>query len=124
MMRSVVLVLRLLPRRPGASRLVAAVEPGLPAAAQPRHYLSLRTAAPDLTYRVSGDPRTCFSLLFSTQESFSGFLDTARDMKNIHTFDDKGLAVGPNGEFEMIFSAKRPAGYTGNWATITPAPTP
>ena len=74
----------------------------------------------DLTYRVSGNRGTCHSLVFSTQHGFAGFVDTFGEMKSIHTFDDKGLKVGPNGELELIFSAKRPTSYTGNWAPITP----
>src|SRR5580704_5944408 len=53
----------------------------------------------DLTYRVSGNRGTCFSLLFSTQQGFSGFVDTFAEMSHIHTFDDKGLKIAPDGEF-------------------------
>lgn len=74
----------------------------------------------DLSYRVSGNRGTCFSLLFSTQHNFSGFVDTFAEMTHIHTFDDKGLQVGPDGEFEILFSAKRPDNYNGNWAPLTP----
>ena len=74
----------------------------------------------DLTYRVSGNRGTCHQLLFSTQEKFAGFVDSYAEMKDVRTFDDKELDVGPNGEVEIIFSARRPAGYTGNWAEITP----
>jgi hypothetical protein len=74
----------------------------------------------DLTYRISGDRGTCNSLVFSTQHGFSGFVDSQAEMTNIHTFDVKKMKVGPNREFELILSQERPAGYTGNWAKITP----
>jgi len=74
----------------------------------------------DLTYRISGDRGTCNSLVFSTQHGFSGFVDSQAEMRNIHTFDVKDMKVGPNREFELILSRERPAGYTGNWASITP----
>lgn len=74
----------------------------------------------DLTYRVSGNRGTCHSLVFSTQHGFAGFVDSFGEMKNVRTFDDKGLTIGPEGELELIFSATRPTGYVGNWAPITP----
>jgi hypothetical protein len=74
----------------------------------------------DLTYRISGDRGTCNSLVFSTQHGFSGFVDSITEMANIHTFDVQGMKVGPDGEFEIVLSQERPAGYTGNWAKITP----
>jgi hypothetical protein len=74
----------------------------------------------DLTYRVSGDRGTCHSVVFSTQQGFSGFVDTFGEVRDVHTFDDKNLKIGPNRELEIIFSVKRPAGYTGNWAPLTP----
>jgi hypothetical protein len=74
----------------------------------------------DLTYRISGDRGTCNSLVFSTQHGFSGFVDTFAEMHNIHTFDVKKLQIGADRHFELILSQQRPAGYTGNWAPITP----
>ena len=74
----------------------------------------------DLSYKISGDRGTCQNLVFSTQHGFSGFVDTIGEMRNIHTFDVRGMHVGPNGEFELVLSQERPAGYTGNWAKITP----
>ena len=74
----------------------------------------------DLTYRISGDRGTCQSLVFSTQHGFSGFVDTTAEMQHIQTLDAKNMKIGPNREFELILSQERPAGYTGNWAKITP----
>lgn len=74
----------------------------------------------DLTYRVSGNRGTCHALLFSTQKGFAGFVDTYAGMADIVTFDDKDLKIDPDGEFEIIFSARRPHGYAGNWKPITP----
>jgi hypothetical protein len=74
----------------------------------------------DLTYRVSGDRGTCHSVVFSTQTGFTGFVGTYAGMSNFHTFDDTGLKIGPDNHLEIIFSAKRPAGYTGNWAPLGP----
>ena len=75
----------------------------------------------DLTYRVSGNRGTCHSLAFSTQEGFTGFVGDCQDMKDVRTFDSKSLGIVPAADFEIIFSQKRLAGYTGLWAEITPA---
>lgn len=74
----------------------------------------------DLSYKISGDRGTCHGLVFSTQEGFSGSVEKADEVKDVQIIDAKDLKVGPNGEFELILSQKRPAGYTGNWAPILP----
>jgi hypothetical protein len=74
----------------------------------------------DLTYRVSGNRGTCNSLVFSTTAGTLGIVDSFAQINDINTFDAKHLKIGPNGEIEIIFSAKRPAGYDGNWAPLTP----
>lgn len=73
----------------------------------------------DLTYRVSGKRGTCHSLVFSTLQGATGAAGTMEEFKNINTFDFKGME-GPDGEVEIIFSAERPEGYTGNWSPILP----
>ncbi|MCB2080170.1 MAG: hypothetical protein KDE55_21040 [Novosphingobium sp.] len=75
----------------------------------------------DLTYRVSGDRGTCHSIVFQTRKGFAGGAASSAEMTDGRTFDVKDMEVGKDGEFEVIFSAKRPAGYKGNWAQITPA---
>jgi hypothetical protein len=74
----------------------------------------------DLTYRVSGNRGTCNSVVFSTGAGVLGLVDNFGAVNDINTFDDKSLKIGPAGELEIIFSAKRPEGYTGNWAPLTP----
>jgi hypothetical protein len=74
----------------------------------------------DLTYRVSGNRGTCKILSFTTQAVMSGTVDQmpANKAHNDHDDIDLGLALGE--DFEVIFSAERPAGYTGKWARIDP----
>jgi hypothetical protein len=74
----------------------------------------------DLTYRVSGKRGTCHSLIFSTLHGATGAAGTMEEFRDINTFDFKDMEVGPNGEVEVIFSAERPKGYTGNWSPILP----
>lgn len=74
----------------------------------------------DLTYRVSGNRGTCKILSFTTQAALSGTYDEL-PVPNAHNeldTNDIGIALGE--DFEIIFSAERPAGYTGHWAPIHP----
>ena len=74
----------------------------------------------DLVYRVSGNRGTAKYLLFTTQKIMSGTADDI-PMPNAHNdYDDTDLGLTPGEDFEVIFSAERPAGYTGTWAQIHP----
>ena len=74
----------------------------------------------DLTYRISGNRGTCRILSFTTQAALSGTYDEPPVPNGHNEVDctDLGLELGE--DFEVIFSAKRPAGYTGKWAPIHP----
>ncbi|MFV8818703.1 hypothetical protein [Haliea sp. E17] len=74
----------------------------------------------DLSYRVSGNRGTCKILSFTTQKVLSGTVDQMPQPSGHNEVDcsDLGLALGE--DFEVIFSAARPAGYTGKWAPIDP----
>ena len=74
----------------------------------------------DLTYRVSGNRGTCKILSFTTQAAFSGTVDKMPEYKAHNDYDDTDLGLEPSQDFEVIFSAQRPAGYTGKWAQIDP----
>lgn len=75
----------------------------------------------DLTYRVSGNRGTCKILSFTSQAALSGTFDERPkpDGHNEVDCDDLGIPLGS--DFEIIFSAKRPEGYTGHWAPIDPS---
>jgi hypothetical protein len=77
----------------------------------------------DLTYRVSGNRGTCNSVVFTTSNGIAGTVDSMQAVTEVNTFDAKNLKIAADGEFELLFSAKRPAGYTGNWAPILPSTT-
>ena len=74
----------------------------------------------DLTYRVSGNRGTCKILSFTTSKALSGTYDEPPQPSGHNEVDcgDLGLELGE--DFEVIFSAERPAGYTGKWAKIDP----
>src|SRR5579871_299230 len=74
----------------------------------------------DLTYRVSGNRGTCKILSFTTQQVMSGMADLSMQGGGYghNEVDDTDLGLKLGEEFEVIFSAKRPAGHTGRWAPI------
>ena len=74
----------------------------------------------DLTYRVSGNRGTCTILSFTTQRVLSGTVDEMPRPNGHNEVDDTDLGLALGEDFEVIFSAARPAGYTGKWAKIDP----
>lgn len=72
----------------------------------------------DLTYRVSGNRGSCKILSFTTQRAMSGMVDAMPNPSGHNEVDDTDLDLALNEEFEVIFSAEKPAGYTGKWAPI------
>ena len=74
----------------------------------------------DLTYRVSGNRGTCKILSFTTQKAMSGTVDQMPQPSGHNEVDDTDLGLELGQDFEVIFSAERPAGYTGKWAKINP----
>jgi len=75
----------------------------------------------DLTYRVSGNRGTCRILSFTTQAALSGTVDEMPRPNGHNELDTNDIGIGLGEDFEIIFSAKRPEGYTGHWAPIDPA---
>lgn len=75
----------------------------------------------DLVYRVSGNRGTCKILSFTTQKHLSGTVDEMpRDGSGHNEVDTNDLGIGLGEDFEIVFSAERPAGHTGHWAPIHP----
>ncbi|HMK85849.1 MAG TPA: DUF1214 domain-containing protein [Steroidobacteraceae bacterium] len=74
----------------------------------------------DLRYRVAGNRGTVARLIFTTQRGKSGLVDDMSEISGAHDLDDHDIEIGPDGEFEVLFSVKRPEGYRGNWAPIAP----
>ncbi len=74
----------------------------------------------DLVYRVSGNRGTCKILSFTSQKAASGTVDEMPRPNGHNEVDDIDLGLALGEEFEVIFSAERPAGYEGKWARIEP----
>lgn len=74
----------------------------------------------DLTYRLAGNRETCKILSITTQAAQSGSYDTP-PVPNAHNeIDTNDLGIGLGEDFEILFSAERPAGHTGHWAPLHP----
>ena len=74
----------------------------------------------DLRYRVSGNRGTVRKLIFVAQRGLPGMVDDFTQISDATNIDDTEFEVGPDGEFEIIFSRERPAGYSGNWFPFSP----
>ena len=74
-------------------------------------------------YRVSGNRGTCRLLSFTTQRGESGVTEDISTIGGSNAFDQRDLVIEPNGDFEVILSVERPAGWTGNWQKIDPTAT-
>src|ERR1700743_2757139 len=67
----------------------------------------------DLTYRISGNRGTCRILSFTSQKVQSGSVDEMPRPNGHNEVDDTDLGLALGEDFEVIFSAERPAGYAG-----------
>ena len=74
----------------------------------------------DLTYRVSGNRGTCKILSFTTQAALSGTYDDPPVPNGHNEVDADDLGIGLGEDFEIVFSAQRPDGYSGMWSPIAP----
>jgi hypothetical protein len=74
----------------------------------------------DLTYRVSGNRGTVSKFIFVTEKGIPGTGSGMDQISAVTMFDEQDFTVGADGHFEIIISAKRPAGYTGNWFELKP----
>lgn len=77
----------------------------------------------DLCYKVSGNRGTVKILSFTTQRNMSGMVDDLSQIGGHNEIDDQDIIFAMNGDFELLFSAERPPGHTGNWAPMHPEAT-
>ena len=76
----------------------------------------------DLSYRAVGQPRHLQDPVASPRRRRSpgSYDDTAAAQRACRTRHQRlGIALGE--DFEIVFSAERPAGHTGNWCRSHPA---
>lgn len=72
----------------------------------------------DAAYRVSGQRGTVKLLSFSVGANMMGMGEGPGKNFSYHDADD--LTPAPDGAIDVIFSAERPAGYTGDWLALHP----
>jgi len=75
----------------------------------------------DHRYRISGNRGTVKIVTFTTSLSSSG-MPWENDLVGTYynDIDDGDLRFDPQGNFELLLSAERPAGHDGNWLKIAP----
>jgi hypothetical protein len=74
----------------------------------------------DLTYRVSGNRGTVKLVTFTARKGLVGLIDDLSQQQYTRDLDDRELTIASDGSFEVIFSAKRPQGWEGDWIEIDP----
>lgn len=75
------------------------------------------------SYRVSGNRGTCTILSFTSQKAASGTVDEMPRPNGHNELDTNDIGIGLGEDFEILFSAEKPDGYTGHWGRIDPEAT-
>jgi hypothetical protein len=71
---------------------------------------------PDAQYRIEGRRRNVFEALLETKD---GYMQLGDD-QIFDTLLLTEMTCDPDGRFEILLSAEKPAGYTGNWMEMPP----
>ena len=71
---------------------------------------------PDASYRVEGNRQNVFEALLETKE---GYMQLGDDLV-FATLLLSEIQCEPDGHFEILLSAEKPAGYEGNWMAMPP----
>lgn len=76
---------------------------------------------PDLRYRLGGKRGSVYMITFNTQGPMAG-MPGRFDMSSASysDLDDGDLTLDADGNFEILLSAERPSGHTGDWLQIKP----
>lgn len=72
------------------------------------------------TYRLTGNRGTVKILLINTQAALPGMGETDSTGTSYADIDDGDLTLDANGNFDILISAEKPAGYSGDWLQIKP----
>lgn len=77
--------------------------------------------SPAYRYRVSGTRGTVKMITFNTQGPLAGMPDPPDMTGECYAdLDDRYLQIEADGTFDILLSAERPEGHTGNWLQIKP----
>lgn len=72
------------------------------------------------SYKLTGNRGTVKMLTINTQAALPGLGETDSTGVSYSDLDDGDLHLDANGNFELLISAEKPAGYTGDWLQIKP----
>lgn len=73
----------------------------------------------DLSYRISGNRGSVYMITFNTQAALPGLPGPVDHTGEFYSdLDDGDLQIDADGNFEILVSAEKPAGHTGNWLQI------
>ena len=77
--------------------------------------------SPAYRYRVSGKRGTVKMITFNTQGPLAGMPDPPDMTGECYAdLDDRHLQIEADGTFDILLSAERPEGHSGNWLQIKP----
>ena len=77
--------------------------------------------SPAYRYRVSGTRGTVKMITFNTQGPLAGMPDPPDMTGECYAdLDDRHLQIEADGTFDILLSAERPEGHSGNWLQIKP----
>jgi hypothetical protein len=72
-------------------------------------------------YRISGNRGSVYMITFNTQAALPGLPGPVDYTGECYSdIDDGDLQLDADGNFEILVSAEKPAGYTGDWLQIKP----
>ncbi|MBW8753492.1 MAG: DUF1214 domain-containing protein [Sphingomonadales bacterium] len=76
----------------------------------------------DYQYKLSGNRGSVYMITFNTQAALPGipWAPIDRTGEFYSDLDDGDLTLDADGNFEILLSTERPAGYTGDWLQIKP----
>ncbi|MDG2003142.1 MAG: DUF1214 domain-containing protein [Novosphingobium sp.] len=74
----------------------------------------------DHSYRLSGNRGTVKMLTINSQAALPGLGETDSTGTSYSDMDDGDLTLDADGNFDLLISAERPAGHTGDWLQIKP----
>jgi len=78
----------------------------------------------DLTYRIAGNRGSVYMITFNTQAALPGLPGPIDHTGEFYSdLDDGDLQIDADGNFEILVSAEKPEGHTGNWLRVKPGAT-
>lgn len=74
----------------------------------------------DHSYKITGNRGTVKMLTINTQAALPGLGEPDTTGTSYSDLDDADLTIDAEGNFELLVSAEKPSGYSGDWLQIKP----